>query len=217
MTEYRCEATTIEGFVQQLAVGYVASGYYFYVCGLVPEHKDAKAIDRKLISKYQIGISKWARMRRKAQGIANVQYIRFGRFWVLLATHGKHPFFLPEDDGGEGSQVKDVRRVPIKFASYSIGHRGGHAHVAIERGTYLELRSYFWELALRRPRPVLEREFWNLPFEAYAPVRRQFVTMFKRVNERRQIAGLEPLNFSCLRLRRRITKPFEVVQESRAA
>ena len=29
-------------------------------------------------------------------------------------------------------------------------------------------------------RPVLEREFWNLPFEAYAPVRRQFVTMFKR-------------------------------------
>jgi len=212
MADYRCDALTIEGFVQQLAVNYVGNGYFFYVTGVIPEHKDPKTVDRKLISKYSIGISKWARARRKAQGIANLQYIRHGRFYVLLATHGKHPFFLPESDGGEGNQVKDVRRVPIKFASYAIGHRGGHPHVGIERGTYLELKSYLLDLALRRGRESLERLFWGLPFEAYAPVRRQFVTMFKAVNERRSVAGLEPLDISCLRLRRRIVKPFETGQ-----
>jgi hypothetical protein len=192
-------------------VSYVGNGYYFYVTGVIPEHKDPRAVDRKLISKYSIGISKWARARRKAAGIANLQYLRHGRFYVLMATHGKHPFFLPESDGGEGEQVKDVRRVPLKFASYAIGHRSGHTHVGIERGTYLELKSYLLGLALRRPKAVLEREFWNLPFEAYAPVRRQFVTMFKAVNERRAVAGQELLDISCLRLRRRIVKPFEEV------
>jgi len=209
MADYRCEAPTVEGFVQQLAVNYVAKGYFFYVTGIVPEKKDPKALDRKLILKYRIGISKWARMRRKAHGFASVQYIRHGRFYVLLATHGKHLFFKPEADGGEGSQVKDLRRVPLKFASYSIGYRGGHTHVGIERGTYLDLKNYLVWLAVRRPKEVLEREFWKLPFEAYAPVRRQFVTMFKAVNEKRQVAGLEPLDISCVRLRRRICRPFE--------
>ena len=217
MADYRCDAPTVEGFVQQLAVNYVGNGYFFYVTGVIPAHKDPRAVDRKLIAKYRIGISKWARMRRKAQGIANVQYIRHGRFYVLIATHGKHPFFLSEDLGGEGDQVKDLRRTPIKFASYSIGHRGGHVHVAIERGTYLELKSYLLEIALRRPREVLEREFFGLPFEAYAPVRRQFVTMFKAVNERRSVAGLDGLQISCLRLRRRIFRPFEAPEGEVAA
>lgn len=74
----------------------------------------------------------------------------------------------------------------------------------------MELKSYLLEIALRRPREVLEREFWGLPFEAYAPVRRQFVTMFKAVNERRLVAGLDGLGISFLRLRRRIFRPFEV-------
>lgn len=217
MTEYRCEAATVEGFVQQLAVNYVGNGYFFYVTGVIPEHKDPKAVDRKLILKYRIGISKWARMRRKAQGTANVQYLRHGRFYVLVATHGRHPFFRRESDGGEGDQVKDLRRVPIKFASYSIGYRGGHPHVGIERGTYLDLKSYLLDLALRRPKATLEREFWNLPFEPYAPVRRQLVTMFKGVNERRSVAGLEPLEISCLRLRRRICRPFDLASDEREA
>jgi len=31
---YRCEATSLEGFIQQLAVGYVSRGYVF-----VPVHR----------------------------------------------------------------------------------------------------------------------------------------------------------------------------------
>src|SRR5690349_9747078 len=37
---YRCEVPSIGGFVQQLAVSYLAHGYFFYVWGIVPEGKD---------------------------------------------------------------------------------------------------------------------------------------------------------------------------------
>jgi hypothetical protein len=50
--QYRCEATSVAGFIQQLAVGYLARGYLFYVTGRVPEGKDPKRLDEKLITKY---------------------------------------------------------------------------------------------------------------------------------------------------------------------
>jgi hypothetical protein len=31
--QYRCEAVSVEGFIQQLAVAYVARGYLFYGTG----------------------------------------------------------------------------------------------------------------------------------------------------------------------------------------
>src|SRR5687767_10846672 len=65
---YRCEATTLDGFIQQLAVGYVSRGYVFYVCGWVPERKEPRDVDRRLIAKYGISISKWTRARRKRAG-----------------------------------------------------------------------------------------------------------------------------------------------------
>jgi len=40
--KYRCEATSVTGFIQQLAVGYVRHGYFFYVVGQVPEGKDPR-------------------------------------------------------------------------------------------------------------------------------------------------------------------------------
>ena len=45
MEGYRCEATTLEGFVQQLAVGYVSRGYWFYVTGFIPAGKDPHDVD----------------------------------------------------------------------------------------------------------------------------------------------------------------------------
>jgi hypothetical protein len=44
----RCEAKSLEGFVQQLAVGLVSRGYWFYVTGWIPERKDPRAVDEKL-------------------------------------------------------------------------------------------------------------------------------------------------------------------------
>src|SRR3954453_18591216 len=112
--EYRCVATSLEGFIQQLAVAYIAHGYYFYVSGFIPEGKDPEAIDRKLLDKYGVRLSKFARYRRKALGQASIQYLRFERFFVLIATHGKHQFFWEEKDGGEAGRMKDIRRTPIR-------------------------------------------------------------------------------------------------------
>ena len=75
---YRAEATSLEGFVQQIACCYLRHGYWFYVTGHIPMHKDARVIDQRLIEKYGIGVSESTRARRKRLGQANLQYLRFG-------------------------------------------------------------------------------------------------------------------------------------------
>lgn len=204
---YRCEATSIRGFVQQLAVGYVSQGYWFYVCGWVKEPKDPKLLDEKLVARYDIGISKWARARRKQAGLGNVQYLRYGRFFVLLATHGSHPM---KDAEGE---VRDIRRQPLSFSGYSISYRRGvdrkwHASVRIHPKRYRELKSYLLDLAKHRSAENLADEFRRLPFEPYAPVRRQLLHLLRAVNRARREAGFTPIPVAALRLRRSPVKVF---------
>lgn len=203
---YRCVATSREGFVQQL-VTYISSGYLFYVTGEVPPAKDPAAVDGKLIERYAIGISKWARSRRKLAGGANLQYIRHGRFFVLLATRGHHDFFLEE------ANIKDVRTHPIHFAGYAVGYRRGvdrkyHASCRIAPDEYAKLKAHFVELACRRSAKNLSVAFYRLAFEPYAPVRRQLLNVLRAVNRKRKRAGFEPVPTSALRFRRRIVRPF---------
>jgi len=205
---YRCEAASVEGFVQQVAVSYVGQGYWFYVSGIIPKGKDPAAVDAKLIARYGIDITKWARARRKRAGLGNMQYLRHGRFFVLLATHGQHPFF--EDEPG----FRDARRHPIQFHGYSIGYRRGadgksHPSVRIHVQTYRQLKAYLLDLALRRPVEVLAEQFRSLRFVPYAPIRRQYLNLLRAVNRQRQIANLEMVPIACLRLRRRPIKVFE--------
>ncbi len=204
---YRCEATTVGGFVQQLAVAYVQHGYWFYVTGEIPERKCPQAVDAKLLDRYEIAISKWARARRKRMGGANVQYLRFGRFFVLMATRGEHRFFEDEPT------FRDVRREPLSFAGYSISYKLGadrkwHASVRIHPSDYLTLKAHFLDLATRRSVEKLTTEFHRIPFEPYAPVRRQFLNILRAVNRERKKAGYEPAPVEALRLRRTVVRPF---------
>ena len=116
-----------------------------------------------------MNISKWVRARRKRTGAASVQYLRFRRYFVLLATYGRHRFF---DE--EGANVRDVRRTPIRVGGYSVSYRGGRPHVRIDREEYLRIKSYFTEIARRRSAERLRAELAALPFEPYAPVRSQY-------------------------------------------
>ena len=61
---YRCVAPTIEGFVRQLAVQYVARGYRFYVTGLIPQRKDPRLVDASIVERYGLDLSKYQRCRR---------------------------------------------------------------------------------------------------------------------------------------------------------
>jgi hypothetical protein len=200
---YRCETVSVEGFIQQLAVAYVARGYFFYVTGRVPERKDPHRVDEKLIGRYRIDLSQWARARRKKSGLANVQYLRHEDFFVLLATHGNHPFFEEE-----GANVRDVRRRSIKYAGYAVGFRGGHVQVRIDLPQYRELKAWFEEQATRRSAELLAKAFYDLPFEPYYFVRRQEFNILRAVNRRRKAAGLPLLPKECIWLKRRPVKPF---------
>ena len=206
--EYRCVATSVEGFVQHLAVAYITHGYWFYVAGEIPEGKDPAAVDRKLIERYGIAISKWARCRRKKQGLANMQYLRHERTFVLLATKGQHEFFVREQDS-----FHDVRRVPIKFAGYSIGCRKGrdgrwHASVRIERALHADMKAGLVELAVRRGTHAVEQEFSQVRHEPYAPIRRQLLEALRAVNRARRTAGRRPIRTDAVPWTRQIVQPF---------
>lgn len=203
---YRCEAASIAGFVQQVAVSYVSNGYFFYVAGLVPVDKDPRAVDAKLIARYGIDISKWTRSRRKRAGEACVQYIRCGRRFLILATHGSHRFF--EGEGGEGGAVRDCRRVPIKCFGYAISVKRGHAHVRVERGTFARLKAYLVDYAVHHRAEAVADALARLPFEPYAPVRRQLLALLRAINRARRAAGYTRVGHECLRFRRRIVRPF---------
>ncbi|TWT44443.1 hypothetical protein RAS1_08580 [Phycisphaerae bacterium RAS1] len=206
--EYRCVTTSVEGFVQQLAVAYITHGYWFYVAGDIPENKDPVGVDAKLIDRYGIAITKWARCRRKKQGLANMQYLRHERFFVLLATKGQHEFFERER-----LSVRDVRRVPIKFTGYCIGCRKGrdgrwHAAVRVETRTYADMRAFVFGAAMLAGDHIFARALRELSFEPYAGVRRQLLTALRKGNRARKIAGRAPLSHEVLQLRRRPTQPF---------
>lgn len=212
---YRAETTSITGFVQQIACCYLRHGYWFYVTGRIPRGKDPKAIDAKLIQKYGIDVSESTRTRRKRAGIANLQYLRHDQFFVVLATKGEHRFFADES-----TSIRDIRRVPLKYSGYSISYRRGgrtrdgqsdgrrHAHVCIERRRYLELKAWLLDRATQRPAETIALAFYRVPFEPYAPVRRQLLNLWRAVNQARHTAGLRRVPVEVLPLRRRIVLPF---------
>lgn len=215
-SRYRCATTSVEGFVQQLACSYLRHGYWFYVMGRVPDYKDPQAVDEKLVAKYDIAVSESTRSRRKKLGYANLQFLRHDRLFVIIATGGRHHF--KENESGA---VRDIRRVPIKLGGYSISYRPGgrtrtgerdpkwHAHVEIERERYKEIRDHLLDIAVHRSATNLAMEFYRLPFEPYAPIRRQMLNLLRAVNRVRKAAGYELLPKEVLPLRRRVVRPFE--------
>lgn len=219
--QYRCVAASPTGFVQQLAVHYLLHGYWFYVHGDIPGYKDPSEVDTKLIDKYGIGVSRQSRSRRKTVGIANLHYIRFDRTFLLLATHGHHPFY-----DQEGANIRDARKIPIKFQGYSISvQKGGYlrktsdsplpirddhwrVRVQIRQKEYANMKAYFVERSIRVSAESLASELFNVPYEPYAPVRQQLLNIVRLVNDARRKAGMHLLDYDVLRYRRRIVKPF---------
>lgn len=204
MTNYRCVATSVAAFIQQLAVSYVGRGYLFYATGRIPDGKDPRIVDAKLVNRYGIAISKWTRARRKPLGLANMQYIRHGRFFVLLSTHGRHAFFERER-----ANVRDARRVSVKYAGYSVSFRNGHPHVRIDQREYVRLREELRELARHRSPSEVAAKLRNTHFEPYAPVRRQLLNLVRHANRVLAVRGAPQIPTSVLRFRRTVGPIFE--------
>lgn len=189
---YRCEARSVSEFIRQLAVNYVSRGYFFYVRGKIPAHKDPAKVDEKMVVRYGIVMSKWTRARRKRMGVASVQYLRLRHLFVLLATHGEHPIFQHE-----ASVIADLRRIPLKVAGYSISVRRfqdrDRVSVRIAPEVFKRLRNHFAERALQPEGEKLVAEMRGLRLEPFGPVCRQVSILVRLINRRRRAAGLEPL------------------------
>lgn len=212
---YRCVATSPEGLVQQVAVSYLRHGYWWYVTGRIPNGKLPELIDQKLLDKYGIALTERQRAYRKSRGLANLQYIRYQGWFLLLATEGNHPFKQHEQH-----QIRDCRRHPIRFEGYSLSYRRGgatpkgggepkwHACVRIESTTYKEIKAFLLKRACHRSVENLTEDFRRIPFARYAPIRRQLLHVHRAVNRARSQMGYEPVPVSALCLRRQIARPF---------
>ncbi len=110
--------------------------------------------------------------------------------------------------------------MPLQYGGYAISYRRGgrtragdedhcwHAHVAIERRRYLEIKAWLLDLATHCSVDNLVLAFYRLPFEPYAPVRRQMLNLLRAVNRVRRKAGYQSVPIEVLPLRRRIVRPF---------
>lgn len=134
--KYLWETTSDEGFVRYLVANILPHGYRFYTCGTIKPTTSLEHFDAVMEEKYRYQMTRSARWRRKAAvspsgkklGLANVHYLRRGRFYILIATKGNHPFYrhnVTETTSrrGEVSRTKhyrDAHRDPIFFDGYSI-------------------------------------------------------------------------------------------------
>lgn len=180
-------AASVVGFVRHLALYHVSRGYEFYLTGCIPERKRSapEEVDRAMVEKYGVAMSKYARHRRRRAGEAAVAYLRHGDFWVMLATAGRHRFFDENDDS-----IKNFRRRPLVFGGYSIGIRSGKLHVELADDFYRELRGYLVNQAVHRSAARLAQEIYELPIEPFGPVQRQVRKILREVNAERKTAGM---------------------------
>ena len=221
---YRWIATSPEGFLRQLVSNYLPHGYRFYVSGNIKPSRDPAEFDRVMQRKFRYQMSPSQRNRRKNAkgpdgrplGLANVHYLRYERFWILLSTKGGHRFFdehVKQDRWGNiaTKYFRDVHRDPIFFQGYSIrvaegGYLPRHkwkdggrperdtkrrVRVQIGRETYQTLKADFIVRAKsgRWSARALEAAIFSLPFLPYAPVREQLWHLVRWTNEARKERG----------------------------
>jgi hypothetical protein len=72
----------------------------------------------------------------------------------------------------------------------------------------LVLKAFLSDEASHRSKEWFEEQFRRLWFEPYAPVRTQLLSLVRAVNRRRELACFEPISPSCVRVRRRVVRPF---------
>ena len=134
--KYQWIATSKEGFVKYLVANVLPHGFRFYFAGEIKPKTDPDYFDRVMNEKFNYNMSRSERYRRKSAkgpdgtplGLANVHYLRYERFYVLIATYGGHPFFshhmdITRDQSGRVTEkrkyYRDIHRDPLFFRGWS--------------------------------------------------------------------------------------------------
>lgn len=197
------ESPSVEAFIER-AVQLSMRGYTRLFTGEIPEHASTLGVDAKMTGKYGLRkLAKATRARRKARGMANLFYFRHERFFIVMATDG----VIESRPGGEDPWRSLFER-PLVYGPYELllrreggeGEKGRvRPHVRIREEVFRNERAYLLDLATRRNEAYLETVIWNLPYNAYAPVRAQIRQIVEEMNERRDRRGFVPLSFHCIR------------------
>lgn len=90
-------------------------------------------------------------------------------------------------------------------------HQRWTGSVRIERGRYLALRDEFLGMATHWSADKLALRFYSVPFEPFAPVRWQLMTILREVNKTRKHIGYEPVPRECIRAKRKHIPAFKPV------
>ena len=203
--QYCCVAASPAGFLRQLTANILPYGYRYYSAGCIREPLKPESVDENIIQNYRLNtLSKDQRFYYRSKEISMVHYLRYGRFYLLLACEGSKRMdkaSQPKYNGDKGCQfffenekkkMKDIRESPIHFKCYLIS-RNNYNYVRLDGPTYKELAAKCLQHAPHWKRSLL-KEFLKQQFarfEAYAGVRAQFSEIVHRVNKIRKKAGLE--------------------------
>lgn len=210
--QYRCEARSVEAFLSQIC-RYVGGGHYFYFACTLGEDKDPCVLDRKMVDRYVTEGKAWRRKSRSRGGHANVHYLRCGRFYVLISTHGKKVGGKPEKlFFDHATTIRDIRRKALTFWKYSIRYtfseteKRWKVNIRLHREAYQELRAELVQFSVRercRDSEAMEEKVRSLRLAWYRPVRAQVFRILQEVNRRRRYRGFDQIPATCIPKMRR--------------
>ena len=160
----------------------------------------------------------WRRKSRVRAGHANVHYLRYGRFYVLISTHGKKVGGKPEKLFlDHATTIRDIRRNALTFGPYSVRYtcseidKRWKVNIRLKREAYQELLAELLQCSVRdrfRDTGAVEERVRSLRLAWYRPVRAQVFRIVQEVNRRRRYRGFEPVSATCIPKMRRPPKVF---------
>ena len=153
-------------FMLQQIIYLVSKGYTYYSTGEIPINKSNKArsIDKKIIDKYNVNLSKYQRTRRKQKKLANFYYLRWKNQFVILHTKGNIDESVIIDD--EFYNLNDYRKGDSKFKIIvgkelivNIVMKEGKPTVVLDKSTYKDIKTELDELVKNKQIGKLYKRF----------------------------------------------------------
>ena len=218
--EYQYQTRSVAAFISQIVRYIRHGGHYFYVRCLVPEGKDPEVVATKLIDRYDIRRKRWQRKRRHLKNTASIHYLARNRLFVIMLSRGENKAFYAD----HGQNVLDIRRTALKAFGYSIRftfseiEKDWKVFVRLDAETYRTVKAHMLAVCVwdsYRDKEHMEREFRRLPYQSYAPVYQQLMSILKQVNRERRRRGFAAIDPNCIRKNRTLSKVFVEADEDR--
>ena len=165
--DYLCKSWQ---FMLQKIIYLISKGYIYYSVGEIPLDKayKARSIDKKIISKYDMDLSKDQRARRKKKGIANFYYIRWKNQFVILHTKGKINESVEIDDvfyNIREHRKGDKFKITIgKELIVNIVLKNEKPTVVLDKSTYRDIKTELDELVKTKQIKKLYKRFSMLNY-----------------------------------------------------